>query len=90
MKAQQKQFEIFERYLDVLLYAANATNPFTVTEIVELVVNGSRACAYQCLANLHKEGYLTKTTTIRFEATQRTRELFGQAENITKRDGVKG
>lgn len=45
MKAQQKQFEIFERYLDVLLYAANATSPFTVTQIVERVVNGSRACA---------------------------------------------
>ncbi|OTM86490.1 hypothetical protein, partial [Acinetobacter baumannii] len=69
MKAQQKQFEIFERYLDVLLYAANATTPFTVTEIVEREVNGSRACAYKCLSVLHKEGYLTKVSTIRFEAT---------------------
>jgi len=77
MKAQQKQFEIFERYLDVLLYAANATTPFTVTEIVERVVNGSRACAYKCLFVLHKEGYLTKVSTIPFEATQKTRELFG-------------
>ncbi|WP_459661247.1 hypothetical protein ACL9Z5_001338 [Acinetobacter calcoaceticus] len=78
MKTQQKQFTIFERYLEVLLFAANATNPFTVTEIVELVVEGSRACAYQCLANLHKEGYLTKVSTIRFEATQKTKELFGK------------
>ncbi|HHX4930849.1 hypothetical protein [Acinetobacter baumannii] len=77
MTAQQKQFEIFERYLDVLLYAANATTPFTVTEIVERVVNGSRACAYKCLSVLHKEGYLTKVSTIRFEATQKTKELFG-------------
>ncbi len=77
MKVQQKQFEIFERYLDVLLYAANATSPFTVTEIVERVVNGSRACAYKCLAILNKEGYLSKVSTIQYEATQKTRELFG-------------
>lgn len=74
---KEKQFEIFERYLDVLLYAANATSSFTVTEVVEQVVNGSRACAYKCLAILHKEGYLTKSTTIRYEATPKTKELFG-------------
>ncbi|EOQ73506.1 hypothetical protein [Acinetobacter lactucae] len=76
---QDKQFVIFERYLDVLLYAAHASGSFAMRDIRECVLDSSRATAYLCLCNLVKSGYLAKETTTRYTATAKTKELFGSA-----------
>lgn len=78
-KEQDRQFIIFERYLDVLLYAAYATDSFAMRDIRECVLEGSRPMAYTCLMNLVKSGYLKKDTTTRYSATTKTKELFGSA-----------
>lgn len=76
---QNKQFIIFERYLDVLLYAAHATKSFAVRDIRECVLEGSRPMIYTCLSNLVKSGYLKKDSTTSYSATTKTKELFGSA-----------
>lgn len=76
---QNKQFIIFERYLDVLLYAAHASKAFAVRDIRESVLDGGHTMIYTCLSNLVKSGYLKKDSATSYSATTKTKELFGGA-----------
>lgn len=66
----------FERRLDILIFAAYASKPFTVKDIYECVMDGSSQRIRDCLIDLVKCGYLEKTTIYTYQATGKTKQLF--------------
>lgn len=70
----------FDRMLNVVLYAAFASKPFTVLDVVNYVLDENRSVAYKCMKQLVDAGYLEKVTIREYQATQKTKELFGGAK----------
>ncbi|WP_151711230.1 hypothetical protein [Acinetobacter junii] len=76
-----KNYQIaFDRMLSVLIYAAFASKPFTVSDVVSYVIDENKSVAYQCMKQLVDAGYLEKVTIRNYQATQKTKELFGGAK----------
>lgn len=68
--------EIFENRMDILVFAAHA-NIFNVTDIHQLVLSTSRMTIRNCLKDLVESEYIERLTPYDFQATSKTRELFG-------------
>ena len=74
-KARSKS--AFEKRMDILIYAVHASADFTVKDIYERVVDCPVITIRQCLKDLIECGYLIKTTTYTFKATEMAKQLFG-------------
>lgn len=67
----------FERRLDILIFAAHATKDFTVRDVYECVVDATALRIRNCLSDLVDSGYLEKTSIYSYQATGKTKQLFG-------------
>lgn len=71
--------EIFENRMDILVFAAYATKPFSVSDVFERVIEARRSTIRNCLNDLVSGGYLIKQSIYLFEATDKTKQLFRRA-----------
>ncbi|TCB62228.1 hypothetical protein [Acinetobacter terrae] len=67
----------FEKRMDMLVFAAYATQEFTVKDIQNCVVDCQIMTIRRCLKDLIYCGYLIKTSIYTFKATEKTKQLFG-------------
>lgn len=67
----------FERRLDILIFAAHTTKTFTVKDIYECVMDATNLRIRNCLNDLVDGGYLEKTSIYNYQATGKTKQLFG-------------
>lgn len=77
VNSQNRSKSAFEKRMDILIYAVHASADFTVKDIYERVVDCQVMTVRQCLKDLIECGYLIKTTTYTFKATEMAKQLFG-------------
>lgn len=69
----------FDNRMDILIFAAFATEPFTVKGISELVLDTSMQKIRPCLCDLVEAGYLERVDKFNYQATSMAKELFSGA-----------
>lgn len=76
MKTRPTSVEQFDRRLDILIFSAYATKPFSVKDVFDCVFEAHIQVIRGCMTDLVTAGYLEKTTTYKYKATAKTKELF--------------
>ena len=71
----------FEDHLSVVLFACYATQPFTIKDIQEAVLDIHRANVYHLLQMFVKQGYLERVTDTHYKATQYAKDILNVERN---------
>ncbi|OTG87904.1 hypothetical protein [Acinetobacter sp. ANC 3813] len=74
--------QIFLMYMDVVLYATHATQPFTSRDLSLYVIQGNEKVAYHCVAYLIELGYLEAVGRGIYRATQYAKDIMNVERKI--------